>query len=208
MPIRPKYQRPPRSTITQFFASKETGSSSASQAPGLLSSDGKQPYHRGEGSLSEKKHGSLHKAVAQPHPKKQRTETGEQATPTELDSDPDADQKKKMKESEAMKQGLEENATEPPLRSHHEESHQDQEECPSPRLPHTNLQSEREREQGLQPTKHQWVYIQGCSETELDQAIAELPDNFSETLVPNVNTGPPSPRSPQCTDDRLKGEAR
>ena len=67
---------------------------------------------------------------------------------------------------------------------------------------------EREPEQGLQPTKHHWVYIQGCSATELDQAIAELPANIFETLGPKVKADPLTPQSPMGMDDGLSGEAR
>jgi hypothetical protein len=178
-------------------------------APSTTSSDGQILDNSGEGTTSEKKHSSSSKAAAHHPPKKQRTKSDEQTAPTDPDPDIVAEQEEKTKATEATKQCLKEEGAKPRQRCHHDEGNQGPEEQRPPSRPScTEPPMESEQEQDPQPTTHHWVYIQGCSATELDQAIAELPANILETIEPKVKARPLSPPSPQGMDDRFSGEAR
>ena len=208
MPVRSTEQRPPRSNITLYFGLKETRPPSATPASATSSSGGQPQVNTGEGTASEQKRSLLSEATAHCSPKQQRTTSDEQTASAISAPDLVAEKEEKTKSTEATKQRLEEEGDKPRQRRLHDEGHQEPEEqCTPSRPTRTEPSMEIAQEQDPQSTKRHWVYIQGCSATELDQAIAELPANILETIEPRDQERPPPSTSLQRMAEGLN-EAR
>ena len=185
MPARRATQRPPRLNITTYFGRKETSPPKATLPHVTSNSDG-QNSDSGLVNPMDKKHDTNIKEAAQQPSKKQRIQIGEQDTQADPISDSDAEHDLQKKTKEVMQQSIEETNAEPRQRLHHNGENKDQEEPrSSPRSSHMESLAERETVQDPQQTKRRWVYIQGCSETELDQAFEDMPDSFLESSEPS-----------------------